>query len=111
MLGAGSRGEPLDQATLDAEAHEAVAHEVSEQLNARVGVIDTKTNYVEHPRLIADHLHQAVAATGGDPTRVPAGAHCGFVTSAGSNYVEPGILWMKLRAMRGGADLASRELF
>ena len=75
------------------------------------GVIDTKTNYVEHPRLIADRLHQAVAATGGDPTRVLAGTDCGFDTSAGSNRVEPGIVWMKLRAMREGADLASRELF
>ena len=74
------------------------------------GVIDTKTNYVEHPRLIADRLHQAVAATGGDPTRVLAGTDCGFDTSAGSNRVEPGIVWLKLRAMREGADLASREL-
>ena len=31
------------------------------------GVIDTKTNYVEHPRVVADRLHQAVAAAGGDP--------------------------------------------
>ena len=75
------------------------------------GVIDTKVNYVEHPRLIADRLHQAIAATGGDPTRVLSGADCGFDTSAGSNRVEPGIVWMKLRAMSEGADLASRELF
>ena len=75
------------------------------------GVIDTKTNYVEHPRLIADRLHQAVAAAGGDPTRVLAGTDCGFDTSAGSNRVEPGIVWMKLRAMREGADIASSELF
>ena len=75
------------------------------------GVIDTKTNYVEHPRLVADRLHQAVAATGGDPTRVLAGTDCGFDTSAGSNRVEPGIVWLKLQAMREGADIASRELF
>ena len=75
------------------------------------GVIDTKTNYVEHPRLVADRLHQAVAAAGGDPTRVLAGTDCGFDTSAGSNRVEPGIVWLKLRAMREGADIASRELF
>ena len=75
------------------------------------GVIDTKTNYVEHPRLVADRLHQAVAATGGDPTRVLAGTDCGFDTSAGSNRVDPGIVWLKLRAMREGADIASRELF
>ena len=75
------------------------------------GVIDTKTNYVEHPRLVADRLHQAVAATGGDPTRVLAGTDCGFDTSAGSHRVEAGIVWLKLRAMREGADIASRELF
>ena len=75
------------------------------------GVIDTKTNYVEHPRLVADRLHQAVAAAGGDPTRLLAGTDCGFDTSAGSNRVEPGIVWLKLRAMREGADIASRELF
>ena len=75
------------------------------------GVIDTKTNYVEHPRLVADRLHQAVAAAGGDPTRVLAGTDCGFDTSAGSNRVEAGIVWFKLQAMREGADIASRELF
>ena len=75
------------------------------------GVIDTKTNYVEHPRLVADRLHQAVAAAGDDPTRVLAGTDCGFDTSAGSNRVEPGIVWLKLQAMREGADIASRELF
>ena len=75
------------------------------------GVIDTKTNYVEHPRLVADRLHQAAAAAGGDPTRVLAGTDCGFDTSAGSNRVESGIVWLKLRAMREGADIASRELF
>ena len=75
------------------------------------GVIDTKTNYVEHPPLVADRLHQAVAVAGGDPTRVLAGTDCGFDTSAGSNRVEAGIVWLKLRAMREGADIASRELF
>ncbi len=75
------------------------------------GVIDTKTNYVEHPRLVADRLHQAVAAAGGDPTRVLAGTDCGFDTSAGSNRVDAGIVWLKLRSMREGAEIASRELF
>ena len=75
------------------------------------GVIDTKTNCVEHPRLVADRLHQAVAAAGGDPARVLAGTDCGFDTSAGSNRVEAGIVWLKLRAIREGADIASRELF
>ena len=75
------------------------------------GVIDTKTNYVEHPEVVADRLRLAVEATGGDPTRVLAGTDCGFDTSAGSNRVDKGVVWLKLRTMRQGADIASRELF
>ena len=73
------------------------------------GVIDTKTNYVEHPEVVADRLHLATQATGGDPTRVMAGTDCGFDTSAGSNRVDKGIVWLKLQAMREGADLASQS--
>ena len=75
------------------------------------GVIDTKTNYIEHPEVVADRLRLAVQATGGDPTRVMAGTDCGFDTSAGSNRVEQGLVWLKLRSMREGADIASREMF
>ena len=75
------------------------------------GVTDTKTNYVEQPEVVADRLRLAVEAKGGDPTRVLAGTDCGFDTSAGSNRVDRGVVWLKLRAMREGADLASRELF
>ena len=75
------------------------------------GVIDTKTNYVEHPEVVADRLRLAVQAAGGDPAQVMAGTDCGFDTSAGSNRVEKGVVWLKLRAMREGADIASRELF
>ena len=82
-----------------------------EDMLLMAGVIDTKTNYVEHPRLVADRVHQAVAAAGGDRTRVLVGTDCGFDTSAGSNRVDPGIVWLKLRAMREGADIASSELF
>ncbi|MCY4367613.1 MAG: cobalamin-independent methionine synthase II family protein [Chloroflexi bacterium] len=75
------------------------------------GVIDTKTNYVEHPRLVADRLIQAAAAVDGDPTRLLAGTDCGFDTSAGSNRVVPDVVWLKLRAMREGAEIATRELY
>ena len=75
------------------------------------GVIDTKTNYVEHPEVVADRVRLAVRAAGGDPTRVMVGTDCGFDTSAGSNRVDKGVVWLKLRAMREGADIASRELF
>ena len=75
------------------------------------GVIDTKTNYVEHPEVVADRVRLAVQATGGDATRVMVGTDCGFDTSAGSNRVDKGVVWLKLRTMREGADIASRELF
>ena len=71
------------------------------------GVIDTKTNYVEHPEVVADRLRLAVGAVGGDPRRVMAGTDCGFDTSAGSNRVDKDIVWLKLAAMREGANLAS----
>ena len=73
------------------------------------GVIDTKTNYVEHREVAADRLRLAVDAAGGDPSRVMAGTDCGFDTSAGSNRVDKDIVWMKLAAMREGADLASQS--
>ena len=73
------------------------------------GVIDTKTNYVEHPEVVADRLRLATQATGGDPTRVMAGTDCEFDTSAGSNRVDKGIVWLKLQATREGANLASQS--
>jgi len=80
-----------------------------EHMSLVAGVIDTKTNYVEHPEVVADRLRLAVDATGGDPTRVMAGTDCGFDTSAGSNRVDKAIVWLKLSAMRQGADLASQS--
>jgi 5-methyltetrahydropteroyltriglutamate--homocysteine methyltransferase len=74
------------------------------------GVIDTKTNYVEHPEVIADRLERAAQAIG-DPSRVMSGTDCGFETSAGLGEVAEEIGWEKLRAMRAGADLASKRLF
>lgn len=80
-----------------------------EHMLLAAGVIDTKTNYVEHPEVVADRLRLAVDAVGGDPSRVMAGTDCGFDTSAGSNRVDKDIVWLKLAAMRQGADLASKS--
>jgi 5-methyltetrahydropteroyltriglutamate--homocysteine methyltransferase len=74
------------------------------------GVIDTTSNYVEHPEVVADRLG-IVAASVGDPSRVIAGTDCGFDTSAGIGDVAPSLVWEKLRALRAGADLASARLF
>ena len=85
-------------------------HPLPEGMLLVAGVIDTKTNYVEHPEVVADRLRLAVQAAGGDPTRVLAGTDCEFDTSAGSNRVDKGVVWLKLRSMREGAELASKSL-
>ena len=74
------------------------------------GVIDTTSNYVEHPEVVADRLDR-VARSVGDPRRVIAGTDCGFDTSAGIGDVAPSVVWEKLQALRLGADLASERLF
>lgn len=74
------------------------------------GVIDTTTNYIEHPEVVADRIERAAAAVG-DPTRILAGTDCGFETSAGFAAVAPDVVWAKLRALADGAALASRRLF
>ncbi len=74
------------------------------------GVIDTTTNYVEHPEVVADRLVQIVEAIG-DKTRVIASTDCGFGTFAGSEMCAPSVVWAKLRALREGADTASRRLW
>jgi 5-methyltetrahydropteroyltriglutamate--homocysteine methyltransferase len=74
------------------------------------GVIDTTSNYVEHPEVVADRLVRIAGAVG-DPRRIIAGTDCGFDTSAGIGDVAPSVVWEKLRALRAGADLASAQLF
>jgi len=74
------------------------------------GVIDSTTNVVEHPEVVADRIAAAVAAVG-DRTRVLASVDCGFGTFAGSMLVEESIVWTKLRALREGADLATKRLW
>jgi 5-methyltetrahydropteroyltriglutamate--homocysteine methyltransferase len=74
------------------------------------GVIDSTTNVVEHPEVVADRIVAAVAAVG-DRTRVLASVDCGFGTFAGSTLVEESVVWAKLRTLREGADLATRQLW
>ena len=73
------------------------------------GVIDTLTNFVEHPEVVAERIERAARAMG-DPRRVLAGTDCGFDTSAGRGRVAEDIVWAKLAAMAEGARLASRRL-
>jgi 5-methyltetrahydropteroyltriglutamate--homocysteine methyltransferase len=74
------------------------------------GVIDTTSNYVEHPEVVADRL-VTVARAVGDPQRIIAGTDCGFDTSAGIGDVAPSVVWEKLRALSAGAALASARLW
>jgi 5-methyltetrahydropteroyltriglutamate--homocysteine methyltransferase len=69
------------------------------------GVVDTTTNFVEHPELVAQRLERFVPLVGAD--RVIAGSDCGFVTFAGYGAVDPEIAYAKLKALREGADLAA----
>ena len=65
-------------------------------------MIDTLTNFVEHPEVVADRIER-IAARIGDPRRVLAGTDCGFDTSAGMGRVTEDVVWAKLRALRDGA--------
>jgi 5-methyltetrahydropteroyltriglutamate--homocysteine methyltransferase len=69
------------------------------------GVIDTCSNYVEHPELIAQRLERFIKIVGID--RVIASTDCGFGTFAGYGKIDPQVTWKKLHAMREGADIAA----
>ena len=69
------------------------------------GVVDTTTNFVEHPELVAQRLDRFINIVGAD--RVYAGSDCGFGTFAGFGAVDPDIAYAKLTAMAEGAALAS----
>jgi 5-methyltetrahydropteroyltriglutamate--homocysteine methyltransferase len=85
-------------------------HPLPDDMVLVAGVIDTTTNYVEHPEVVADRLERVALAVG-DPTRVIAGTDCGFDTSAGIGDIAPSVVWEKLRALRAGADLATARLW
>ncbi|WP_198371731.1 uroporphyrinogen decarboxylase/cobalamine-independent methonine synthase family protein [Roseomonas rosulenta] len=74
------------------------------------GVIDTLTNFVEHPEVVAERLER-IAQSIGDPSRLMAGTDCGFDTAAGRGRVARDVVWAKLRAMSEGARIASGRLF
>lgn len=86
------------------------AHPLPRDMVLVPGVIDSTTNYVEHPEVVANRLIEAVAAVG-DRSRVIAGSDCGFGTFAGAEYVAEDVVWAKLAACRAGADLATASLW
>lgn len=73
------------------------------------GVVDVKTNIIDHPETIADRLER-VANTVDDSTPLVAAPDCGFGTQAGLGMVAPEIAWAKLDALVDGAEIASERL-
>lgn len=72
------------------------------------GVIDSTTNFIEHPRVVAERIDRYVRLVG--PDRVIAGTDCGFSTFAGFGAVDPEIVWAKLGSLAEGADIASKRI-
>ena len=73
-----------------------------------LGVVDVKSNHVEHPQVIADRLVRLGKIIGKE--RLLAGTDCGFDTFIRFSQVDPKVAWLKLRSLVEGAELASAEL-
>jgi len=69
------------------------------------GVVDTTTNFVEHPQVVEQRIERFTETVG--PGRVIAGSDCGFGTFAGFGAVDPDIAWAKLKALSDGAALVT----
>ena len=74
------------------------------------GVIDTLTNFVEHPEVVAERLQRVVEVVG-DKERVLGGTDCGFDSTAGQGRVAEDVAWAKLRSLVEGARIASERLY
>lgn len=84
------------------------AREIPEDKVLVPGVVDTTTNFVEHPELVAERIGKFVDIVGAD--RVIAGSDCGFGTFAGFGAVDPDIAYAKLAALADGARIAASRL-
>lgn len=73
------------------------------------GVIDSTTNFIEHPEVVALRIEQFANLVGRD--RVIAGTDCGFSTFAGFGAVDPEIVYAKLATLAKGAEIASKRLW
>jgi 5-methyltetrahydropteroyltriglutamate--homocysteine methyltransferase len=73
-----------------------------------LGTIDTKSNFIEHPQVVADRLVRLGKIIGKD--RLIAGTDCGFDTFIRFSLVDPGVAWLKLKSLSEGAEIASAEL-
>jgi 5-methyltetrahydropteroyltriglutamate--homocysteine methyltransferase len=73
------------------------------------GVIDSVTNFIEHPELVAQRIGNVARVVGRE--NVIAGTDCGFATMAGASRVDPEIAWAKFKSMAEGARIASKQLW
>ncbi len=73
------------------------------------GMIEPQSPYIEHPELIAQRIGRYADLLGAE--RVMAGVDCGFSVHAGSNTVDPEVVWAKLAALAEGAAIASQRYF
>ncbi len=73
------------------------------------GVLESKTNFIEHPELIAQRISRYANLVG--PENVIAGSDCGYGTWVGQAAVDPDVVWAKLAAMVEGAQIASRQFW
>ena len=83
-------------------------HTLPDDKKVILGVIDTKSNHVEHPRVVADRLVNLGKVIGKE--RLLAGTDCGFDTFIRFSLVDPGVAWLKLKSLSEGAEIASGEL-
>ncbi len=74
------------------------------------GVVETTSNFVEHPEVVARRIEEAVSVVG-DRERVIASTDCGFGTFTNREWVIEPAVWLKLRSIREGADIASARLW
>ncbi|MEE4200929.1 cobalamin-independent methionine synthase II family protein [Erythrobacter sp.] len=92
----------------DYEAFADFAKYIPEDKMLIPGCIDTTTNFVEHPRVVANRIGQFVNIVGKD--RVVAGTDCGFSTFAGFGTIDEDIVWAKLSSLVEGAAIASARV-
>jgi len=85
-------------------------HRLPDHMVLLPGCVETTSNIVEHPEVVARRIQEAVDAVG-DRERIIASADCGFGTFTGREWVIEPAVWLKLKSLRQGADLASTRLW
>jgi 5-methyltetrahydropteroyltriglutamate--homocysteine methyltransferase len=111
IIGAILRAKPatiLFEAANPRHAHEHAVWakaDIPEDKVLAPGVIDSTTNYIEHPELVAQRIEQFTRIVG--PDRVIAGTDCGFGTWSGFGAIDPDICWAKLGSLSEGARIAA----